>query len=234
MAIAQKIGGMKFSCASLIIGFLLVGGGRCYSQGITNLNFESANVSGYSPGPIPTVDAFPDWSAYYGSSSDPTHSGSLSTVFYDGLSLGGAVVSVEDSNAPSPYGPIGGNYSALLWGSIQNAETTASIGQTGTIPSTAQSLVLWVGISEPEVSFDGQVLLLVDVSNAVNYTVYALDISPFAGQTGQLLFTAPVQSETILDNIQFSTSPIPEPSTLALCALGALSLVWRLRKKSSE
>lgn len=205
------------------------------SQGFINLNFESANVSGYSPGEgVPTEDALPDWSAYFGPSSDPTYSGPISEVAYDGISTGGAGVSLVDSNAPAPYSSIQGNYSALLEGSIPGAETAASIGQTGTIPSTAQSLTFWGSLSGSlEVSFDGQMLSLVDISNAVNYTVYGVNISPFAGQTGQLLFTAPVDTATVLDNIKFSTSPVPEPSKLALCALGGLSLALRLRKKSS-
>jgi hypothetical protein len=206
----------------------------CSSQSFVNLDFESANVSGYSPGSVPAQNAFPSWSAYYGSPSDPTLSGALSSVGYDAISTGGAVISLQDSNAFAPYGPIQGDYSVLLEGSIPAADTTASIGQTGTISSTAQSLVFWAGISEPEVSFDGQALSLVDVSNAVNYTVYAANISPFAGETGQLLFTAPVHTETVLDNIQFSSSPVPEPSTLPLCALGSFSLAWRRwRKKLS-
>jgi hypothetical protein len=224
---------MKLFCAISVIASLFVGSGRCLSQSFVNLNFESANVSGYSPGPIPTQDAFPDWAAYYGSPSDPTHSGSLSEVGYDGISTGGAVISLDDSNAPAPYGPIQGNYSALLEGSTVAADTTASLGQTGTIPSTAQSLIFWAW-GNVDVSFNGQALSLVDISNTVNYAVYAASISSFAGETGQLLFTAPVQTETVFDNIQFSTSPVPEPSTLALCALGGLSLVWRWRKKSSS
>jgi hypothetical protein len=195
-----------------------------------NLNFESANVSGYSPGEsIPIQDAFPDWSAYIGPPSDPTHLGA--TIFYDGVTTGGALVSLQDSNAGAPYGPIQGNYSALLAGSIPAAESTASLGQTGSIPSTAQSLIFWDSLGTLDVSFDGQALSLVEISNTVNYTVYAANISPFAGDTGQLLFTAPVYTAAVLDNIQFSTSPIPEPSTLAFCMLGGLSFVWRLRKK---
>jgi hypothetical protein len=128
-------------------------------------------------------------------------------VSYDSVGGGGAVIALLDSNAPSGDAPLPlqGNYSALLEGSSPTADTTASLGQTGTIPSTAESMVFWANISGSlDVSFDGQALSLVDVSNAVNYTVYAANISPFAGQTGQLLFTAPVQTETEFDNIQFS------------------------------
>ncbi|HXC36764.1 MAG TPA: PEP-CTERM sorting domain-containing protein [Candidatus Acidoferrales bacterium] len=227
---------MKTSIIKYIISVTAIAAVQpCYSQSFINLNFESANVSGYSTGAIvPTQDAFPDWSAYYGPPSDPTHSGSLSSVFYDTIGLGGAFIALEDSNAPAPYGPIQGNYSAFLGGSIPTADTTASLGQTGTIPRTAQSIIFWESTGGSlDVSFNGQALSLVDVSNAVNYTVYAADISSIAGETGQLLFTAPVNSGAVLDNIQFSTSSVPEPSTVALCTLGGLSLAWRRRQKSS-
>ncbi|HEV2331294.1 MAG TPA: PEP-CTERM sorting domain-containing protein [Verrucomicrobiae bacterium] len=207
-----------------------------------NLNFESASLSGLSGGILPTASAFPDWSAYYGPPSDPAHSGSLLSVFYDTVGLGGAIVALVDSNAPSGLAPLPlqGNYSAFLEGSEPAADTTASLGQTGTIPGTAQSLIFWGNISGSlEVSFDGQALSLVDISNAVNYTVYGVNISAFAGQTGQLLFSTPPQESDFqvdtaeIDNIQFSGSPVPEPGTVALCALGGLALALRWRKKSS-
>jgi hypothetical protein len=138
---------MKLCCSILVIAVLIGGSGRCFSQSFVNLNFESANVLGVSPpGPVPTQDAFPDWTAYEGPSDDPTYSGGLSAVGYDGISTGGAVISLDDSNANPPYGPIQGNYSLLLEGSSLAADSTASLGQTGTIPSTAQSLVFWANI----------------------------------------------------------------------------------------
>jgi hypothetical protein len=223
---------MKFSCANLVIGFLLVGSGRCYSQGFMNLNFESGSTSGLSGGYIPTTSAFPDWSAFYGPPGNPTQA-NTPIVAYDTTTLGSALVILLDSNSPSGIPtPIQGNYSALLEGSAAIEASTASLGQTGTIPSTAQSLVFWANIAGSlDVSFDGQVLSLVDVSNAVNYTVYAANIAPFAGEMGQLLFTAPVQTETELDNIQFSTSPIPEPSEAALLSSASVLFAWQRRKK---
>jgi PEP-CTERM motif len=216
---------------NIVAAILLILALRCQSQGFLNLNFESAKISGYSPGDdIPTAEAFPGWSAYYGTTGDPTSS-SASTVAYDGISTGGALISLDDSNAYSPYGPIEGNYSAVLFG---EAGTAVSLGQTGAVPSTAQTLVFWANVyGGLDVSFDGQALSLVDVSNAVNYTVFEANISAYAGQTGQLLFTAPVDTTAVFDNIQFSTSPVPEPSAFALCALGGLSLAWRRRKRSS-
>jgi hypothetical protein len=67
----------------------------------------------------------------------------------------------------------------------------------------------------------------------LNYTVYGVDVSPFAGETGQLLFTAPIQNFVLLDNIQFSSSPVPEPSSLCLIGLGGImsAMLFRKRRK---
>lgn len=220
----------------MVFAALFSGSGRCNSQSFMNLNFESASLSGLSGNSLPTASAFPGWSAYYGPPTNPTQI-NASSVAYDTISTGGAIVALVDSNAPSggaPFLPIQGDYSAFLGGSIPAADSTASLGQTGTIPGTAQSLTFWIASGSLDVSFDGQALSLVDISSTVNYTVYAANISAFAGETGQLLFTAPVYGGAVLDNIQFSTSPVPEPSALALGALGGLSLFWRCRKRPSS
>lgn len=229
----MHIGRRTFWRVSFLAGFITATAlNGVYGQDFTNLNFESASISGLSGGFIPTTSAFPDWSAYYGPPGNPTQV-NVSTVFYDGTSLGGATVTLVDTNNPSYGGPapLQGSYSALLEGSTPAAGSTASIGQTGTIPRTAQSLVFWVSEGFPDVSFNGQMLSLVDVSNASNYTVYAANISSFAGETGQLLFTAPVERADLLDNIQFSSSPVPEPGIFALAALGGLFFMWRRRAK---
>jgi hypothetical protein len=210
----------------------------CFAQSFTNLNFENP-ILPLSPtfNTVSAGNAIPDWSAYTGPTGNPTNSSSVgfSTIFYDTVSLGGAIVALEDTNAPNGGGPfpIQGSYSVLLEGSIPAAASTASIGQTGTIPITAQSLSFDLGNSfgTVQISFNGQALSFVAISNALNYTVYGANISPFAGQTGQLLFTAPVNDSALLDNIQFSSLPIPEPSEFALAALGALFLGFFRRRR---
>ena len=215
-------------CIAIALLFIVVQ--RSYTQDFVNLNFESANVSGYSPvNYIPINAALPSWAAYYGYSNNPTYSGA--PVLYDGRSLGGALIILEDTNAPNYFGPlpIQGNYSVLLEGSIPFSGTSASIGQTGTIPVTAQSLTFYLGntFGVLQVTFNGQPLSIMDISNTLNYTIWGADISAYAGQTGQLLFTAPVNTSALLDNIEFSTLPVPEPSELAVVTLGALLLGYR-------
>ena len=195
-------------------------------QGFVNLDFESANVSGYSPGYVPISATLPSWTAYYGPSGNPTQSGALATIAYNSLSLGGALVVLVDTNMGSPYTAIQGTYSLLLEGSTPFAATSASIGQTGTIPLTAQSLTFIGRIGSLQISFNGQPLTYLITGSTANYNIYGADVSAFAGQTGQLLFTSPVTS-ALLDNIQFSSTSVPEPSIISLFAVSAVFFGFR-------
>ena len=234
VAIAKAIIGMKYFCATLVIVSLLVGSGRCISQGFVNLNFEEATVStvpGYSFY-VYASNAIPGWTA----SLDSTPQ---SIIGYDTVSLGGAAVFLEDSS--SSVAPLQGEYSILFQGAEGNPNQnggdplTASISQTAQIPSTTQSLTFWGNLSGAgvEVTIDGQIIPYTAIGNGANCIIYGADVSEFAGLTETLSFVTPANSETLLDNIQFSTSPLPEPSAFALWALGGLSLALRWRKKLS-
>jgi hypothetical protein len=174
-------------------------------------------------GLLQVADAVPGWTVSPG------------VVYYNTVSIGGAIIALEDTNAPGgvPH-PIQGNYSVLLEGSIPAAATSASIGQTGTIPDTMQSLTFYLGnaFGTLQVSFNGHNIPYNAIGNGANYTIYGADISGYAGQTGQLLFTAPVNNAGLLDYIQFSSTAIPEPSSLALGTLGALLLGFRRWRNS--
>jgi hypothetical protein len=113
-----------------------------------------------------------------------------------------------------------------------NINEPASIGQTGTIPGTAQSLIFW-GFGLGVVSFNGQTLPASVLGYTPNYDILGVNVAPFAGQTGQLLFTSTHYGPSIgfsIENIQFSSSPIPEPSVFSLFALGGLGFLWQWRK----
>jgi hypothetical protein len=219
------------------VAFLLVLSAFCRigrAQDFVNLDFESANQSGYSPGGnIPTSVALPGWTAYYsnfGTNAQPQ-------IWYDSLSLGGAFISLTDANNHVGLTPLQGLYSVLLEGSTAGTPAAASIGQIGHIPQSALSLTFYLSLnSSLQVTFGGQPISLVQMSSTPNYDVMGGDISAFAGQTGQLLFTALPGTEVnagygLLDNIQFSSSAIPEPSEFALGALGALLLGLRRWRK---
>jgi hypothetical protein len=199
------------------------------AQGFVNLNFENASLNGYSPGAfnVPTNNAIPGWFAYFGASS-------LTSISYNGLSLGGANVSIIDTNNSGGLLPLRGKYSVLLQGSSFGAPTAAAVGQTGQIPINTLSLLFYQSLTiyGLQVTFNGQAIPLFQTGATTNYAIMGGDISAFAGQTGQLLFSAlPNLGNALLDNIQFSSSPIPEPSSLALVALGGLWLGFRRWKR---
>jgi hypothetical protein len=70
-------------------------------------------------------------------------------------------------------------------------------------------------------------------------TVYGANISEWAGQTGQLEFTADFNGSynyVVLDDITFSTQAVPEPNTVDLTCL-AVAMVgleaWRKSNKAA-
>ena len=215
---------MRNNRSTIAIWFWLATACTLHGQGtFQNLNFESANVDGFSPGNIPITNAFPGWTAYIG----PTQ---VQTVGIDFVNIDAAVVFLESSLSPY-YQPLQGNYSAFLQGSSIFATTaSAAIAQTGQIPATAQSLI-YIGIASGFVTFNGQSIPLSQIGAGPNYNIYGGNILALAGQTGELRFTIPPLGRMLIDNIQFSDQPIPEPSAFGLFGLGALLLGWRFQRK---
>jgi hypothetical protein len=149
------------------------------------------------------------------------------------------------------YGPsydksyiLQGNYTVELASRIRfhtnDPMELASIAQTGMIPINANSIEFLgksvFGGPTLELSFNGQNIPTLPLSNGTNYTLYGGDISQFAGQTGELRFTSlpsPLyptpQSGGLLDDISFSPMVIPEPSTLALMTFGLIFGLYRCR-----
>jgi hypothetical protein len=128
-----------------------------YAQGFVNLNFESANLNGYSPGAInvPTNNAIPGWTASFPS---PVYGVQQSaTVAYDTVSLGGAAIIIYDTNSLS-YTPIQGRYSIFFQGDYRpglSSGNAAEISQTGLVPTTAQSLIFWGSFGGDTLLFNG-------------------------------------------------------------------------------
>jgi hypothetical protein len=185
------------------------------AQGFVNLNFESANVSAYGPGPtaVPATNGIPGWTAYVNGISQ-------AYIPYNTVSLGAPSVDLEGTN--SGFNPIQGNYFVYLQPDTSGQPSqSAAIGQTGHIPLPDLSLIFW-GDYNGALSFGGQTLDYSQTGSVPNYNIYTADISNFSGQTGQLLFTAQFNTGGFIDNIQFSPSAVPEPGTLALTTLGGL------------
>lgn len=196
------------------------------AQGFINLNFESANVAAYSPGPatVLVASAVPGWTVYVKGVAQ-------SNIIYNDISLGAPEVSIHDTN--DVFAPVQGAYFILLQSSTAGDVTGSSaIGQTGTIPLSTMSLTFW-GNFDGQVTFDSQLLTYTAIGTTPNYSIYQADISAYAGITGQLLFSAPYGTGGIIDNIQFSSLPVPEPSGLLLAVLGT-GLIGLLRLRRSR
>ena len=197
-----------------------------FAQGtFQNLNFESANVSGYPRGSsaVPVGSGLPGWTAYYGTQSGGTNPTAF--VWYDSVSLGGAMIAVEDSGLVPGGGftPLQGNYSLYMVGSSAGPATVSAIGQTGEVPVGTLSLQFYgQNIGNLELMFNGQRLSYQTIGSGLNYTIYGADISSYAGQVGQLMFVADSPGGGFLDNILFSASAIPEPGMFALAGLGLM------------
>lgn len=234
MKILPAGGGKTESILLLALLLLICRNGRAQGD-FQNMDFEdSVIVSSHPYGGgafnVGTADV-PGWTEYYGW-SDVNYSGGT-TLQYNDPTLDAPGVTLFDAVVLGSYA-IQGNYSIYLYGGDTPSMTTgAAIGQTGTIPTTAQSLTFDLGqhFGSLQVTFNGQPLDYLVTGSAASYTIYSADISAYAGEAGQLLFTAPYYSNAMLDNIQFSSSPVPEPGVLALTALGTVLLGCRRFRK---
>ncbi len=209
---------------SILFATLLLTAQTALTQGFINLNFESANVAAYGPGPtgVPTTNGIPGWTAYIFGNPQ-------SYIFYNTLSLGAASVDLQGTN--SGFTPIQGRFFVLLQGNSGGQPISAGIGQTGQIPMDALALTFWGISGQSNVTFNGQVLNVNRIGTTGSYGIYGADISAYAGQTGELLFTAYAAQWQYVDNIQFLSTPIPEPGSLALAALGAVLVGGRCWRK---
>lgn len=189
---------------------------RCFTGQATpfiNLDFERAIIPSGTQfiDSIPVGQAIPGWQSPY------------TGVIYDGLSIGGPLLSIEDGKGQSLL-PLSDSYSVLLNG---GGTASVSISQTGRVPDGTSSLQFEAqSYGYPfSVSMGGQTLTPVVLSSSAAYSIYGADISSFSGQTATLTFTSlpydtPPPAFLLLDNISFSPNPIPEPSSLLLLASG--------------
>jgi hypothetical protein len=201
-------------------------------QGFEDLNFQSPqNLPPPPGGSVAVTNALPGWSVFYLGSQ-------LTQINYDFFGTA-SPVELVDTNSYT----LGGDYSVLF------TENNISISQTGLVPASAESLIFdaWGGESNPEpssllISLGGQDLSYTVISNAMNfrgqpYNVYGATIpSTLAGQPETLTFTVDGGLDHwFLDDIQFSTLPIPEPGELALAVTGAVLFgFWSRRKTHSR
>ena len=219
---------MKIKTTLIVI--FLCAAKPAFSQGFINLNFESAVItldpsSPYYPYAAYASSAVPGW----------TVTGFLgpNEVLYNTISIGATSVSIFDVDGNGTPPPISGSFSIDLYGGSTGA--AASISQSGLVPASAQTLFFKAKPTTGtlQVFLGGQSLSFFTVSTGANYNLYAADISVFANQTQNLTFSAlqGVNNYWEIDDIQFSSSSVPEPSTFALSFLGVLFFSWRRWEK---
>jgi hypothetical protein len=200
-----------------------------------NLNFERAVVSQAVPPYVYFLDwnvAAPGWSH---STGGDTH-----IVYYGNEHLGTSQYYLLMSSTSPYYAPntqLAGNYSLAFasgyasggWSS--GGWINAFISQTLPIASSARSIQMLAtgpfkvfvgGVEIPMISLGGN--------------SYAGNIAGFAGMSAELkiMNTSPeglanIHKPTVVDNIVFSPTIVPEPSSVALVLLGALVLGNGLR-----
>ncbi|MEO5802168.1 MAG: hypothetical protein ABIR24_01455 [Verrucomicrobiota bacterium] len=207
---------MKLLGIACHVVILLASLGNASGQSFANLNFENTTITG-------SIATLPGWGIYGFPYGNPT------SIYFNTIALDAPAVTLHGVNSPF-YPAIQGSYSVLLQGgtiSGGNVYNTngASIYQTGQIPLTSQSLI-YLG-SSLQVTFNGQTLSSVAIGSTTNYTAWGVNITPYAGQTGELRFTTPWQSVGIIDGILFSPTPVPEPNALGIFGVGILLLFWK-------
>jgi len=202
-----------------------------HAQGtFRNMNFELAQIPQNQPPGVVSVDlAFPFWTVNYGTNQQ-------TQVHWAEVSGGSSQVSlIGETSDPNA---IEGGYSLDMFG----GNVDVSISQVGQIPTDAASLLFKARFGGPGhqliVSMGDVSLPIFDVASGPNYNIYGVNISQFAGMEEDLRFITPKGSPTgpsywDIDDIVFSTTAVPEPTTGALFALGGLLLRLRGRLTSA-
>jgi hypothetical protein len=216
---------MKYS--GLMFG-LCLGASLAQAAPFENLGFDLANTNTLSPAPGsplrgtgPTEDLLPAWQLLRGTTPQPTlgFNLSLSTLGYATL------ISADQSDF---FGfNVEGKYALHLVSVPGNVELFTLV-QRGEVPAEARILTYKFSGAPLALTVNGADLQpLADSPSAA-----AFDISSFAGQTVDLKLTllGPAMpnepATTFVDSIAFG---IPEPTALALMAMGTLVLCLGVR-----
>ena len=196
-----------------------------------NLDFEGARLTlpplqpGVPNDNVATQRALPGWMAFVGTMP-------LTTVLYNDVTIGSANVSLIDRFSFLGGLVREGDYTGVLQPGVRGGDrVSASISQLGMVPAEAEFLQFKASPFPFSLSFGGQELSVVPLATETTYTLFGADISPFAGQSGQLKITA-FGNDIVLDSLTFSPDPVPEPRVVVMLGVGLLLLTgFRTRRR---
>lgn len=219
---------LRLTCLAVV---MLAGLPSAPAQGFLNLNFESTAISN---GQFASTATIPGWAW----NTANFVNGDSNSVPFNDIALDEPAVSLQGTNSPY-YPSLQGRYSVVLQGGDFGGmrRTGAAIFQTGQIPVTALSLIYLAG-SGLQVAFNGTALSPIVLSNAPTYAVWGVDVSQYAGQSGELRFSVPwygpnsfTDTGIPLDGIRFSSTAVPEPSAVGLSCFLVLSLLGIMKRQ---
>lgn len=168
-------------------------------------------------------NGIPGWSAYSGGAMQFERD----WIWHNRMSLGGEAVIV--------YGPewngyiFQGSYSVRLWSAPVPTPFRPAIAQTGQIPTNVNSVVFDFGGRHIQVTFKGERIPLNLLQTRQGFEVWGGDVSMYAGQTGELRFTAGTDENPVgggvIDDIRLARS-ISEPKVFVERTGADLKLRW--------
>ncbi len=202
--------------------------------GFTNLDFESTTVFWPTGGSVPFAQAFPGWTGTIGGAP-------VLNALYNTMALDSAAIAIIDTASSLQGVVIGGRHTAVLQSGLgyypTNAPTTLS--QTGLVPLGTKSLRFkvnnWFASGTFAVTLGWQTLSLTTLGSGTNYILYGADVSQWAAKTNQLSFTVLADNphrnnaNLLLDDIQFSSQPIPVAPQISFSAPisgGNIEISW--------
>jgi hypothetical protein len=195
-------------------------------QGFVNLDFESGRVVAPDPefGLLAWNTAVPGWS--HGNGSDTqivywnhTHAGE--TQAYLLCAPGTVTPSMAGSLSMALFNGIYSYTGDSTW-------TQAFISQTGQLGNNLKS-IQFLATGPFAVFIDGTQIPV----QPLGENAFSGDISAFAGRAVDLkiMNTSPafIKTPVVVDNIQFSTQPVPEPRAVFL--VSTLALAWTVTRR---
>ena len=210
---------------------------ECLGQLIPNGSFENGTLPTSSPGFPETLDpstAIPGWSI------------SGSPLYFQSGPLGGPAIAITTA-----YPASNGSNSVYLQAGFGGATTPVALWQSLLIPLNVKAITFQAKeLYDPNlypgmyylallVSVAGQSVSPIYLStNGSGFKMFAMDVTPYSGTSVELRFSVDPLGDPArggayqIDDLRYSSTPVPEPSTLALLGFGATALCLQGGRKS--